>query len=159
MGVAICDCMALDLRSVEETIRLGRALGARLISGDYVALFGPIGAGKTTVVRGMTEGTGSPILATSPSFVLVHQYPGDPILLHADLYRLTDAREVEDLGIAEQAFELGAAIAVEWPERCPEGLPADRLEVHLGFANGGRTAEVRALGERANRLLGGLSLR
>jgi len=156
VGVATCDCIALNLRAVEDTVRLGRTLGAQLRPGDYVALFGPIGAGKTTLVRGMTEATGSPVAATSPSFVLIHQYPGDPALLHADLYRLTDPHEVAALGIEEQASELGAAIAVEWAERCPEALPTERLEVHLSYSDGERIAKVRAMGDRARTVLRGL---
>lgn len=141
------------LPAPRDTLQLGQALGRCLEAGDCVALFGPVGAGKTTLVQGMAEGTGSTEHATSPSFVLVHRYSGTPNLLHADLYRIERASEFEDLALEELAEAEGAAMAIEWCERCPGSLPAVRLEVHMSYAAEGRRVLPRAVGLRAEALL------
>jgi len=147
------DAEQVRLPAAAHTRRLGETLGAFLQPGDCIALFGPIGAGKTTLVQGLAVGVGSERRATSPSFVLVHQYQGRPTLLHADLYRLQDGVEFEDLGLAEMAESEGAALAIEWCERCVEALPADRLEIHLTHTPTGRDGELRGVGCRGARLL------
>ncbi|HOS93384.1 MAG TPA: tRNA (adenosine(37)-N6)-threonylcarbamoyltransferase complex ATPase subunit type 1 TsaE [Armatimonadota bacterium] len=144
---------SLWLPSPRDTLRLGQALGRCLEAGDCVALFGPVGAGKTTLVQGMAEGTGSEAHATSPSFVLVHRYAGTPNLLHADLYRIERVSEFEDLALEEMAEAEGAAMAIEWCERCRGALPAVRLEVHMSYAAQGRQALPWAIGSRAEALL------
>lgn len=100
----------------EETRSFGRELAARLRPGDVVLLFGELGSGKTVFVRGLAEGLGlDPLEVASPTFALVHEYgPAEkpPILLHADLYRLSDGSDLEDLGLSERG---GAILAIEWP--------------------------------------------
>jgi tRNA threonylcarbamoyladenosine biosynthesis protein TsaE len=141
----------LALRDAEHTRRLGEAIATRLLPGDCLACFGPVGAGKTTLIQGVARGIGSPVAATSPSFVLVHHYEGHPPLLHADLYRLASPEEIEDLMLPALADELGAAIAIEWSERDPAGLPEDRLEIRLDFATDGdgRVARLLPRGPRS----------
>ncbi len=141
------------LPALPDTLQFGQALGRCLEAGDCVALFGPVGAGKTTLVQGMAEGIGSLEPATSPSFVLVHRYAGTPNLLHADLYRIERESEYEDLALEEMAEADGAALAIEWCERCPGSLPADRLEVRISYVGQGRQALPRATGTRAAALL------
>ncbi len=117
----------LDLvsRSAEETREAGRRLAALVRRGDLVFVCGPLGAGKTELVRGLADGLGADASeVASPTFALVHEYgpPGrPPVLVHADLYRLPGApnRAAEDLGLAE-ARESGAVVAVEWPEALEE---------------------------------------
>lgn len=119
-------------QSEEETIALGRALAPSL--RGVVLLIGNLGAGKTTLTKGIVEGlgAGSGDTVSSPTYTLVHQY-GD--VFHVDLYRLDEAREVEGLGL-EDLFASGAVVLMEWAERFPELLPAERIEIRLRVAEG-----------------------
>ncbi len=121
-----------ETAGVEETLRLGEQLGGRLSRGDCVALIGPLGAGKTVLVRGIAVGLGleDPRLVSSPTFVLVHEYPARVPVYHLDLYRLTDPRaELVDLGLEEMLDE-GVAL-VEWADRAAGALPADRRDIRI----------------------------
>lgn len=113
--------------SEQETVALGRALGASLSHGDAVLLTGELGAGKTTLVRGMAQGTGSPEPARSPTFVLLIAYPGALTLHHCDLYRIASEAEADDLAL-DECLEDGALV-VEWAERARNALPRDALQV------------------------------
>lgn len=115
--------------SEEETVALGSALGASLSHGDAVLLTGELGAGKTTLVRGMAQGIGSPEPARSPTFVLLIAYPGSVTLHHCDLYRIASEAEVDDLAL-DECLEDGALV-VEWAERARNALPRDALQVTL----------------------------
>jgi len=96
-----------------------------------VALFGELGTGKTTLIRGLAEGLGIPAhLVSSPSFVLVHEYRGRKPLAHADLYRLESERELEHVGLSDY-FDGRWVVGIEWAEKCQSLLPSDRLDVHL----------------------------
>ncbi len=114
--------------SAEETIELGRQL-ARELKG-VVLLIGNLGAGKTTLTKGIVEGLGvaSADEVSSPTFTLVHQYAEN--VHHADLYRLDEAREVETLGL-DDLFAGGGVVLLEWAERFPELLPAERTEIRI----------------------------
>jgi tRNA threonylcarbamoyladenosine biosynthesis protein TsaE len=101
--------------SATETELAGERLARHLRCGDLVLLVGDLGAGKTTLVRGMARGLGSPADVMSPTFQLVRIYPGRVQLAHVDLYRVDDPDEVNDLGL-EELLEQGAAV-VEWGER------------------------------------------
>lgn len=117
--------LELVSRSPEETRDAGRRLAGLVRPGDLVFVFGPLGAGKTELVRGLAVGLGADASeVASPTFALVHEYgpPGrPPVLVHADLYRLlgSPAAATGDLGLAE-ARESGAVVAVEWPEALEE---------------------------------------
>ena len=116
-------------QSEEETVALGRALAAELPAGA-VLLIGELGAGKTTLAKGIVEGRGAASAdeVSSPTFTLIHQY-GDAIY-HIDLYRLDEAREVESLGL-DDLFAGGSLVLLEWAERFPELLPRQRTEIRL----------------------------
>jgi tRNA threonylcarbamoyladenosine biosynthesis protein TsaE len=101
--------------SAGETEAQGEALGARLRPGDLVLLAGPLGAGKTTFVRGLARGCGSSSPVASPTFQLVRVYRGRLQLAHVDLYRLKAAAELADLGL-DELLDQGAAV-VEWGDR------------------------------------------
>jgi tRNA threonylcarbamoyladenosine biosynthesis protein TsaE len=142
---------AADLQAIGA--RLGRALAA----GDVLALVGPLGAGKTTFVQGMARGLDVPAErhVASPTFALVNEHPGRVPLVHADLYRINDARELDELGLGD-AFDR-AAVAIEWLDRFPDAAPRERLTIEIAIApDGGRTLTFRPTGARAEMLVAGL---
>lgn len=116
--------------SPEATVELGRQL-ANELSG-VVLLIGNLGAGKTTLTKGIVEGRGaaSAEAVSSPTFTLIHQYGGEKPVFHIDLYRLDEIREVESLGL-DDLFRSGALVLLEWAERFPSLLPEQRTEIRL----------------------------
>jgi tRNA threonylcarbamoyladenosine biosynthesis protein TsaE len=96
-----------------------------------VLLIGNLGAGKTTLVKGIVKGLGvaAPDEVTSPTFTLIHEYGGG--VYHVDLYRLETAREVASLGLDEFFDRDDAIVLIEWGERFPELMPAERMEIRI----------------------------
>jgi tRNA threonylcarbamoyladenosine biosynthesis protein TsaE len=127
---------SFETHSAEETIELGRRLATELPPRGLVLLIGNLGAGKTTLVKGIAEGLGAAPAddVLSPTFTLIHEYGetagGAPKLYHIDLYRLDEARQVAALGI-DDLFESGALVVIEWGERFPELWPAGHWEIEL----------------------------
>jgi len=124
--------------SAAETEAEGEELGRDLQAGDLILLTGPLGAGKTTFVRGLARGAGSDALVASPTFQLVRIYPGRVQLAHVDLYRVKAAGELADLGLDELIDE--GAVVVEWGDRIEtrsgrqitfESLGGDRRRIRL----------------------------
>jgi tRNA threonylcarbamoyladenosine biosynthesis protein TsaE len=118
--------------SPAQTRALGERLGAAARAGDVILLEGPLGAGKTVLVQGLARGLQAPAEVASPTFVLIRQYRGRLELVHADLYRLDGAAEVDDLGLLELSAD--GVLAVEWADRSPAlGLPgATRIRIQMG---------------------------
>ena len=117
--------------SPEETRDLAARLGAGLAPGDVVALKGELGSGKTEFVHGLAQGLEvPPHLVASPSFTLVHEYPGRVPLVHLDLYRLEDL-PAELLPDLEEYLSGPQVVAVEWARRLAPLLPGDYLEVDM----------------------------
>jgi tRNA threonylcarbamoyladenosine biosynthesis protein TsaE len=116
--------------SPAETERVGILLGERLQQGDVVLLTGELGAGKTTFVRGVAQGTGSKAHVASPTFQLLRIYPGRLQLAHVDLYRVEKSSELRDLGLDELATD--GAVVVEWGERLDVDGAAEIEIEHLG---------------------------
>ena len=119
-------------KSEEETIAVGEELARRLPSGAVVVLTGKLGAGKTTLAKGIAKGLGVAEAdeVSSPTFTLIHEH-GDPVrMYHVDLYRLDEPRQVATLGL-EEIFEREAVVLIEWGERIPELLPERRVEIHI----------------------------
>jgi tRNA threonylcarbamoyladenosine biosynthesis protein TsaE len=112
--------------------------------GDVILLEGPLGAGKTALVRALAAGLGSPDEVASPTFVLVRHYLGRLPLVHADLFRLEDPADIARLGLLELAE--GGVLAVEWAERAPSLDPGSALRLRLGPGRdeGARVAQVLA---------------
>lgn len=137
-----------------EMEELGRRLGQRLWPGAVVALIGPLGAGKTTLTRGIARGLGCGEDVRSPSFTLMHTYPGRIPLYHIDAYRLTNLAEWQELG-PEEFLEGEGVTVVEWAERVNEGLPEERLEVEIAGVGLKTPREVylRPCGSRFERLV------
>jgi tRNA threonylcarbamoyladenosine biosynthesis protein TsaE len=121
----------LSLFSLLDTERLGQALGSALQGGETLALYGPLGVGKTAFVRGVVAGLGaSQEDVSSPTFVLIHEYRGRLPLAHIDLYRLNSLREIESIGL-EEYLSGPMVTAIEWADRARAMLPEDRLEIEL----------------------------
>jgi tRNA threonylcarbamoyl adenosine modification protein YjeE len=140
------------LPDLDATARLGRAIAGGLGRGDAVALWGDLGAGKTTLARAILHAMGVQEDVPSPTFTLVQSYDTDPPIAHYDLYRLKSAREMAELGF-EDALDQGAVL-VEWPERAPEALPPEALHVRLGLSDAGRRARITGPGRWKNLLHG-----
>ncbi len=125
-------------------VRLGRSLRP----GDWVALVGELGAGKTTLVSGVVEGIHPGMRGRSPTYVLVEVYGASPAIVHADLFRLRAPAEYENLGIEDLAAA-NAVVVVEWADRAADRLPAERLELRLRYAGeDAREVVVRPHGPR-----------
>lgn len=121
--------------SEAETIALGERLG-REIGRGVVLLIGNLGAGKTTLAKGMVQGLGAAPAdeVSSPTFTLIHEYGGGRVY-HIDLYRLDEARQLETLGL-EELFERDALVLIEWGERFGEMLPEERTEIRIRALEG-----------------------
>jgi len=120
------------LTGAGETRSLGEKLGRLLRPGDWVALRGDLGAGKTTLVAGIVEGVHPGLRSRSPTYVRVEIYGASPAIVHADLYRLESPEEWDTLGVEDMARD--AIVLVEWADRAPGRLPEERLDLALEYA-------------------------
>jgi tRNA threonylcarbamoyladenosine biosynthesis protein TsaE len=127
---------AFRTRSEEETVALGRELARGLPARAVVLLIGNLGAGKTTLAKGIVEGLGAaaPEEVSSPTFTLIHEYGGGRVL-HVDLYRIDEERELRTLGLPD-LMERDAVMLVEWGERFPHLWPPERIEIRLRALEG-----------------------
>jgi tRNA threonylcarbamoyladenosine biosynthesis protein TsaE len=121
--------MEIMIYSEQDMQRLGVCLGPLLESGDVVYLRGTLGAGKTTLVRGIARGLGYKGRVTSPTFTIMNIYPTSPPIYHFDFYRLMD-NELDDLGLDDYLEREGIAL-IEWPPSAGEVLPGDALTVEI----------------------------
>ncbi len=121
----------LSIRSPEAMRRLGRRLGELLQPGDFVGLVGELGAGKTLMVRGVSEGAGVDASeVASPSFAIVYPYRGRIPLYHADLYRVGDYDELYATGFFDLVGGDGAVLC-EWIDKIPDALPPQHLLIRI----------------------------
>lgn len=143
---------AIDLKTVDDTVRLAAALANISHTGDLVALYGTLGAGKTTFARGFINACGRGEVP-SPTFTLVqlYEFPGRQIY-HFDLYRIQSSDEVVELGF-EEALSDGICL-VEWPEKLGPYLQRERLDVHLEtvVSDNARRVQLEGHGDWAARL-------
>jgi tRNA threonylcarbamoyladenosine biosynthesis protein TsaE len=141
------------LEGPEDTEALGRAVARVLRRGDAVCLWGPLGAGKTCLARGLIRALTRPDEEIpSPTFTLAQTYEAASFAIaHFDLYRLSGAAEADELGI-EEALEEGAAV-IEWPDRLEARLPPDRLDITLAMEGEGRCARLEPHGAWKDRPL------
>lgn len=138
------DKPALCVSSEAEMVQLGASLVRNITEPQVFALHGDLGAGKTTLAKGMVSALAgiSPAEITSPTFQYVHLYPWhDSVVAHCDLWRLRGADDFLDLGLDEYLFR-GIAL-VEWPERISTLLPGSTIWVHISLAAVGRLVVVR----------------
>ena len=117
-------------RSVDETVALGKRVGAYVAAGDFISLVGELGSGKTQFTRGIAAGLDvePAIPVTSPTFTLMNVYNGRLSLYHFDLYRLSGDQDAVDLGFEDYFFGSGVCV-VEWAERLRDLLPDERMTV------------------------------
>jgi len=120
--------------SAEETVALGRKLAPTLKSAHMVILRGDLGAGKTTLVKGIAEGLHAAAQddVTSPTFTLIHEFHGPEVnLFHVDLYRVDTLRELDTLGLDELFAEDGNLVLLEWGEKFPRFVQERDVEICL----------------------------
>lgn len=142
-----------ELPDIAATEKLGAVIARLLRAGDIVALYGELGAGKTTLARALIRRRGYAGEVPSPTFTLVQTYDLSPVAVwHFDLYRIENPEEIIELGIEEAQAE--AITLIEWPERMGPLLPADRLDIALSYTgdDDGRRAELRGHGGWRERL-------
>ncbi|MEO8595491.1 MAG: tRNA (adenosine(37)-N6)-threonylcarbamoyltransferase complex ATPase subunit type 1 TsaE [Candidatus Solibacter sp.] len=133
--------------SEEETIALGERLAREWPRRAVVLLIGNLGAGKTTLAKGIVRGRGAAEHdeVSSPTFTLIHEYGPDSSVYHIDLYRLEEARQVATLGL-DDLFDRDALVLIEWGERFRELMPPERIEIDLRpLGHDEREIEVRQL--------------
>ncbi|MBM9467575.1 tRNA (adenosine(37)-N6)-threonylcarbamoyltransferase complex ATPase subunit type 1 TsaE [Nakamurella leprariae] len=147
-GAGAAVTTTIELPTAADTDAFGRALGAVLRAGDLVLLAGGLGAGKTTLTKGVAVGMGIDATVTSPTFVLARMYrpaTGGPRLVHVDAYRLGGRLELDDLDLDTDLTT--AAVVVEWGEGVADQLAEDHLLVRLDrHPDDTRTAELVAVG-------------
>jgi tRNA threonylcarbamoyladenosine biosynthesis protein TsaE len=127
--------LRFETHSDEETRNVGRRLAALLPRHGVVLLMGNLGAGKTTLAKGIVEGRGAAPAdeVASPTFTLIHEYGNPVAVYHIDLYRLNTTEEVRHLGL-EDLLDGNALVLIEWGERFPELLPSGRIEIRITHA-------------------------
>ena len=140
--------MTMHLHTPEDSLALGRRLAELVRPGDVIALSGPLGAGKTSIARGLLAALGLQEEAPSPSFAIVQPYEPPEVrfpVLHVDLYRIDDPSEAEELGLDDARYD--SLLIVEWPERLGDAAWHDALWLSLDVAPDGArvlTAKVPA---------------
>jgi tRNA threonylcarbamoyladenosine biosynthesis protein TsaE len=147
--------MVFHTKSASETIRIGKVIGSLLRPRDVVALAGELGTGKTQFIKGLAAGVGvrKATYISSPSFTLIHEYPGRIPFYHIDLFRLRSEKEAEELGL-EEYFHGSGITAVEWADRIPSLLPEDILWIHILYtAKNTRSIEMTPKGRRYEDLI------
>ncbi|ACM21283.1 N-carboxy-L-threonyl-AMP--tRNA (adenosine37-6-N)-N-carboxy-L-threonyltransferase, TsaE subunit [Geotalea daltonii FRC-32] len=146
---------SLVSKSVEETVSVGKKLGTLLQGGDFVALQGELGAGKTQLAKGIAEGLGvdPSIPVTSPTYTLLNVYSGRLPFYHFDLYRLHGGQDLLDLGFDEYFHGDGICL-VEWAERLQEMLPDDYLLITMSHVGDDcRSLSFTSSGSRGEQLI------
>ena len=144
-----------ETTSVEATHVHGEALGRSLMGGAAIGIVGPLGAGKTHLVKGIAAGNGTvdSRKVTSPTFTLIHEYPGRLRLYHVDAYRLRGPSELIALGFDELAAA-DSVVAVEWADRVRPAMPTDTLWIQIApIAETGRCLAFHADGPLAKNCL------
>ncbi len=147
-----------DIPDLTDTEAFGRRLGALLFPSAVISLIGQLGAGKTHLTRAIAEGlqVRNPAAVNSPTFVLIQEYAARIPIYHFDAYRLRDEREFLDLG-ADEYFRGDGVSIVEWADRVPGAMPADRLEIRIEVVGESeRRFEVRSFGPQHDPIVAGL---
>lgn len=147
-------------RDLQDTDHLGRVLAESLPAGTTVALCGTLGSGKTRLVQAIAAACNVPReQVVSPTFVLCQEYHGRRLLYHLDTYRLAGDSEFQQLG-PEEYFESPAITLVEWADRVPGSLPAERLQIDIEvLGETERRFSLTAVGEAHETILDDIARR
>ena len=146
--------LKIHTNSPAETQALAAKLGQRLRVGDFIALCGPLGAGKTCFVQGLGTGLEVSGRITSPTFIIMRHHPGPVPLCHADAYRISTAQELEEAGLTEMAEQ--SVLALEWAEKVSEIWPDELWIVSIEYDESGRSIELIGRGRRPAAIIGEL---
>lgn len=139
--------MILELQNSDETEALGAELWRVLPEHCLVFLYGDLGAGKTTLMRGLLRAAGHDGAVKSPTYSLVEEYGlGRRAVFHFDLYRLKDPEELEWVGMQDYLAQT-ALCCIEWPQMGEGHLPAPDLEIYLSHDGAGRKIQIKTIGE------------
>src|SRR3990167_2826685 len=136
-----------ETRTPKQSREWGVALGRTLAPGAVVALFGDLGAGKTTLIKGIAEGAAalSPREVSSPTFTYLNIYSGEKTVYHFDLYRLKQQNDFLELGF-EEHLNAGGISLIEWPERIPDLLPPHTLRFEMTIlSKTGRSIAIKEI--------------
>lgn len=137
---------------VEDTFALGQEIGKSLTGGLTIGLAGPLGAGKTQLVKGIASGNGftDDREVTSPTFTLINEYPGQLVLYHLDAYRLNSSAELQALGF-DELMRHDSVVIVEWADRVISAMPDDRIWFEITpTSEQDRNITLTAYGETAS---------
>jgi tRNA threonylcarbamoyladenosine biosynthesis protein TsaE len=152
---SLADGCVLETDSADATFALGRSLGRCISGGTVIGLVGPLGAGKTHLVKGIAFGNAGdkPCEVTSPTFTLVHEHSGRLTLFHLDAYRLNRSAELFALGFDELIRE-ESTVVVEWADRVHDAMPFDTLWIEIApLSESSRRLIFRASGECSSKVL------
>jgi tRNA threonylcarbamoyladenosine biosynthesis protein TsaE len=122
--------MNIITRSEEETSKVGKFIGEKLVLGDIIALNGDLGAGKTHFTKGIAEGLGILDYITSPTFTIVNEYEGKIPLYHFDVYRIEDIEEMYEIGFEEYLYGNGVCV-IEWSDIVRDLLPKNIINIYI----------------------------
>ncbi len=138
--------MIYTTHSADETIALGEQIGRKLLKGDVIAFKGDLGAGKTTITRGISIGLGLGDNVTSPTFSLVNEYRGkEKSLIHFDMYRILNSDDIELTGFWDY-IEEGCILAVEWSENISDVIPKNSVIISIK-RTGDNIREIEIIGD------------
>lgn len=141
------------LKNEDDTIAIGQKLARHIQAPMTLYLTGDLGAGKTTLSRGLIQGLGHKGAVKSPTYTLVEPYDfGDVEVYHFDLYRLNDPEELEFMGIRDYFTDKSLCI-VEWPDKGEGLLPDPDIHLHLSYVNSGREIQIQAFSASGKKLL------
>lgn len=149
---------SMFISSPEEMISLGERIGGRLFGGAVVGLTGPLGAGKTTLVRGIAAGMGidEGFVVSSPTYTILQVYPcGGKDLFHLDLYRVQGLEDLDSTGYRE-GIGTGKVLLVEWVEKIPSVLPTENLRIFIQYRGNGREVKFLPKGKKHTALVRGI---
>jgi tRNA threonylcarbamoyladenosine biosynthesis protein TsaE len=145
----------LSVETPEKMLALGQRLGEILFDGAVLGLSGPLGAGKTTLARGIAEGLGVDhgYVVSSPTYTIMQSYPcSERELHHLDLYRITSPEDLDSTGYRDHVGG-NAVLIVEWPEREPSVLPPENLIVYIEYRDEGREITFKPTGVKYEELV------
>lgn len=145
----------VHIATADDMLRLGKCIAAHLRGGDVIALYGPLGAGKTTLIQGIAEGLGITKRAISPTFIMVREYLGRLALFHVDAYRLEgiDPNDADLQVSFSEYISRDGVVVIEWAEHIRQLLPKERLDALLSHESIGRRVKFVAHGDRHSKLL------